>query len=336
MILVTGGTGLVGSHLLFHLSEKEVKIRAIYRTKSSLERVQKVFNYYTNDSKYFDAIQWMQADITDVPSMIPAFKNVDIVYHCAAFISFNPKDYREMRKVNIHGSAIITNLAIDAKVKKLCYVSSIAAIGNPIEGKITNENCEWNKQADNSGYAITKYGGEIETWRASQEGIPVIIVNPGVILGGGNWESGSGKLFTQVYKGFKYYTEGVTGFVSVKDVVKTMISLTESDIQNERFILVSENLTFKDVLFQIADALGTKRPTIHIKPWQTSLIWRISSLISLLTGRAPRLSKYSARSSHTISNYSSEKIKELLAFKFENIHTVIEEVGNQFKGDYQS
>lgn len=335
MILVTGGTGLVGSHLLFHLSEKGAKIRAIYRTKSTLESVKKVFNYYTDDSKYFDAIEWMQADITDVPSMIPAFKNIDIVYHCAAFISFNPKDYREMRKANIYGSAIVANLAIDAKVKKLCYVSSIAAIGDPIEGDITDENCEWNKQADNSGYAITKYGGEIEIWRTSQEGVPVVIVNPGVILGGGNWKSGSGKLFTQVYNGFNYYTEGMTGFVSVKDVVKAMISLTESDIQNERFILVSENLTFKEVLSKIADALGKKRPSKNIRPWQTSIFWRISSVISFFTGKAPMLSKYSARSSHTISKYSSNKIKEQLSFEFEPIDKVIPEVGQQFLDDLE-
>ena len=335
MILVTGGTGLVGSHLLFHLSEKGAKIRAIYRTKSSLESVKKVFNYYTNDSKYFDAIEWMQADITDVPSMIPAFKNIDIVYHCAAFISFNPKDYREMRKANIYGSAIVANLAIDSKVKKLCFVSSIAAIGNPIDGNIADENCEWNKQADNSGYAITKYGGEIEIWRASQEGVPVVIVNPGVILGGGNWKSGSGKLFTQVCNGFKYYTKGVTGFVSVKDVVKAMIALTESDIQNERFILVFENLTFKEVLSKIADALGKKRPKKNIKPWQTSIFWRISSVISFFTGKAPMLSKYSARSSHTISKYSSNKIKEQLSFEFEPIDKVIPEVGQQFLDDLE-
>ena len=335
MILVTGGTGLVGSHLLFHLSEKGAKIRAIFRKKSSLEGVKNVFKYYTDDSKYFDAIEWVKADITDVPSMIPAFKNIDIVYHCAAFISFNSKDYREMRKTNIYGSAIIANLAVDAKVKKLCYVSSIAAIGDPINGDITDENCEWNKQADNSGYAITKYGGEIEIWRASQEGIPVVIVNPGVILGGGNWTSGSGKLFTQVHKGFRYYTEGITGFVSVKDVVKAMISLIDSDIQNERFILVSENLTFKEVLSKIADALGKKRPTKNIRPWQTSMVWRVAGILSFLTGKAPLLSKYAARSSHSISKYSSEKIQEQLQFKFENIHSVIEEVGNQFKADHQ-
>ena len=333
MILVTGGTGLVGSHLLYHLTLKYDNIRSIYRTSGSLEKVKKVFNYYPKTAGQFEKIEWIQADITDVPAMTPAFEGISTVYHCAAHISFNPADYSEMRKVNIHGSAIIANLAIDAKVKKLCYVSSIAAIGDPIEGDITTESCEWNKLADNSDYAITKYGGEIEIWRASQEGVPLVIVNPGVILGEGFWESGSGKLFSQVNNGFKFFTEGVTGFISVKDVVRAMIELTESSKQNERFILVSENLSFKTVLFGIADALGVKRPGKKIKPWQTSIFWRLASLISWLTGKEPLLSKYSARSSHTISKYSSQKIIDELDFEFQPISNVIKEVADHYRRD---
>ena len=331
MILVTGSTGFVGSHLLYHLCVENDEIRAIYRTKSSLEKVKKVFSYYTSDKNLFNKISWFKADITKVPDMILAFENVSQVYHCAAFISFNPKDYREMRKVNIHGTAIIANLAIDAKVDKLCYVSSIAALGDAKIGEeYITEECELNKELDNSGYAITKFGGEMEIWRASQEGVKVVIVNPGVILGGGFWNSGSGKLFSQVHKGFNYYTEGITGFVGVRDVVNTMILLMTSEIKNERFILVSENKTYKDVLFQIADNLGVKRPKQKIKPWQTSFVWRISSLLSKLTGKAPLLSKYSARSSHSISKYSSDKLKRSIDFVFLSIDKVIRETATQF------
>ena len=331
MILVTGSTGFVGSHLLYHLCLENNEIRAIYRTESSLEKVKKVFSYYTSDQSIFNKINWLKADITRVPEMILAFKNVSQVYHCAAFISFNPKDYIEMRKVNIHGSAIIANLAIDAKVDKLCYVSSIAAVGDAKIGEeFINEKCEWNKELDNSGYSITKFGGEMEIWRASQEGIKVIIVNPGVILGSGFWDSGTGKIFSQVSKGFKFYTEGVTGFVGVKDVVNAMILLMKSHLKNERFILVSENKMYKDVLFQIADNLGVTRPKYKIRPWQTSVFWRVSSLLSKITRKTPLLSKYSARSSHTISKYSSDKIKQSIDLDFLSIDTVLKETATQF------
>ena len=328
MILVTGGTGLVGAHLLYHLIKNDEKIRAIYRSKDRIEKVKEIFSFYTDDDSLISKIEWFKADITQVPAMIPAFKDVTHVYHCAAFISFNPKDYREMRKVNIHGTAIIVNLAIDAKIKKLCFVGSIASVGDAITGDLITEECEWNKEADNSGYSITKFGAEMEVWRASQEGVEVVIVNPGVILGSGFWNSGSGKLFTKVSKGFKYYTEGITGFVGVKDVVEAMILLTNSDVKNERFILVSENKSFKEVFFTIAAALGKKPPSIKIKPWQTAVFWRLAWLISKITCKTPLLSKYSARSAHAISTYSSEKIKKELSFKFERVDDVIKRVGS--------
>ena len=332
MILVTGGTGLVGSHLLYHLTLKNDEIRATYRTKSSLEKVKKVFSYYTSDTSLFDKIEWCKADITKVPDMILAFKSVNQVYHCAAFISFNPKDYIEMRKVNIHGTAIVVNLCINAKVDKLCYVSSIAAVGDAKIGQeFIDETCEWNKELDNSGYSITKFGGEMEVWRASQEGVDVVIVNPGVILGSGFWDAGSGKLFSQVYHGFNYYTEGVTGFVSVQDVVKAMIQLVNSSIKNERFILVSENKTYKEVLFAIADAFGKKRPSVKIKKWQIELFWRFAWVVSKITGVTPLLSKYSARSAHTISKYSSKKIKEKLDFDFEDVQDSINRICKKFQ-----
>jgi len=336
MILVTGGTGLVGSHLLYHLIKNEEKVRAIYRSKDSIEKVKEVFSFYTDDVTLISKIEWFKADITEVPAMIPAFKAITKVYHCAAFISFNPKDYREMRKVNIHGSAIIANLAIDAKVQKICFVGSIASVGDAVADGFITEECEWNKEADNSGYSITKFGAEMEMWRASQEGVAVVVVNPGVILGSGHWGSESGKLVTQIYKGFKYYTTGITGFVGVKDVVNAMLLLMNSHLKNERFILVSENKSFKDIFFLIADGFQKKRPLVYIKPWQTALFWRVAWIISKVTGKAPLLSKYSARSAHAVSKYSAEKIKKQLDFDFEKIESVVARVCKNFKKTFSS
>ncbi|MDB2385316.1 NAD-dependent epimerase/dehydratase family protein [Polaribacter sp.] len=331
MILVTGATGLVGSHLLYALLQKEEKVRAIYRSEHKIESVKEVFSFYTNEVEtLIDKIEWFKADITEVPAMIPAFIGIEKVYHCAALISFKPKDYREMRKINIHGTAIVVNLAIDAKVKKLCFVGSIASVGSSIKNEVITEENEWNKEEDNSGYSITKFGAEMEVWRASQEGIEVVIVNPGVILGSGFWKSGSGKLFSKVAKGFKYYTEGITGFVGVKDVVAVMTKLMESTVKNERFILVSENKSFKAIFFSIASALDKKPPSVKIKPWQSGLAWRLSGIITFFTNIEPLLSKYSARSAHSVSRYSSEKIKNAIGFSFTPIQAVVENVSKNF------
>ncbi|WP_288955546.1 NAD-dependent epimerase/dehydratase family protein [uncultured Polaribacter sp.] len=333
MILVTGGTGLVGAHLLYHLIKNDEKVRATYRSEDKVNKTKEVFSFYADDDSLFSKIEWFKADITDVPSMIPAFIDVEKVYHCAALISFNPKDYIEMRKVNIHGTAIVVNLSIDAKIKKLCFVGSIASVGNSLNGNLITEENEWNKEADNNGYSITKFGAEMEVWRASQEGVEVVIVNPGVILGSGFFNAGSGKLFSQVFNGFKFYTEGITGFVGVKDVVKAMIQLMDSTIKNERFILVSENKSFKDIFFLIADAFGKKRPSIQIKPWQIAIFWRFAWVVSKFTGKEPLISKYSARSAHSISKYSSEKIEKRLNFQLEKINPVITSISKDFTQD---
>ena len=332
MILVTGGTGLVGSHLLYHLTQKHDTVRAIYRTNEKREHVKNIFSFYTGDvQQYFSKIEWIQADITDVPSLEPVFDNVTEVYHCAALVSFNPRDYRRMRRVNIEGTANIVNFSINQRVKKLCFVSSIAAVGDSINGKTINEENEWTDSADNHEYSITKYGAEMEVWRGSQEGLNVVIVNPGVILGSGFWHEGSGKLFSKINTGFSFYTEGVTGFVGVTDVAKAMIDLTESTIKNERFILVSENKSYKDVLFSIADGLHKKRPSIKTGRLITGVFWRIDWLLTKLTGKEPLLTKSSAKSSHNTSYYSSEKIKKQVHFKFEPIDKIISKVCTDFQ-----
>lgn len=332
MILVTGGTGLVGSHLLYQLSQQETSIRAIYRTTSSKEKVKEIFSYYTNNPEmYYDKIEWVKADITDIPSMMPVFKDVTKVYHCAALISFKTKDYLQMRKVNIHGTAIVVNLSVDAGVKKFCYVSSIAAIGeNPAKEFIDEEN-EWNDNKENSGYAISKYGGEMEVWRGGQEGMEVVVVNPGIILGPGFWYSGSGKLFSQIAKGFPFYTEGVSGYVGVNDVVKSMVFLMESKIKNERYILVSENKTFKEAFYLIAKSLKVKPPTRKISPFLTSIFWRFEALKSKILRKSPKLTKQGATSLHTKSFYENDKIKGVIDFEFETVEESIKSTARFFR-----
>lgn len=332
MILVTGGTGLVGAHLLYHLLLENDGVRAIHRKNSNLNTVKKVFSYYTKDvDKVFKRIEWFETDITDIVSLEMAFENVKEVYHAAALVSFDPKDYVEMRKINIEGTSNIVNLCIDHKIKRLCFASSIATIEKSVNNAIIDEDCEWNSEVNNYGYAITKYGAELEVWRASQEGVDVVIVNPGVILGAGFWHQGTGSLFSKVKNGLKFYTEGITGFVSVNDVVKAMIQLMQSDIKNERFILISENCSFKDVFCQMAEGFSLKKPTIKVTKFMSSVGWRLDKIRSVLTGQPPILTKQTSKSIHNKHYYSSEKIKNELNFDFEPVSKTIKRVCNLYK-----
>ena len=327
MILVTGGTGLVGAHLLYQLTLKEDRIRAIYRTKQRLDAVKKVFSYATDKvDTAFNKIEWIQADITETTSLEKVFKDVTIVYHAAALVSFDSKDYRKMRQVNIDGTANIVNFCIAGKVQKLCFVSSIAAVGDTISGEEITEENEWSVSKGSNGYSITKHGAEMEVWRASQEGIDVVIVNPGVILGAGFWKVNTGLFFSKVANGFKYYTKGVTGYVGVKDVAKAMIDLVESRVVNERFILVSENVSFRFIFNEIAKQLNRKSPSIKIPKWFTSVLWRVDYLVSKLVRKSQLLTKEAATSLHNTSKYSSKKIQTEIGFKFTSVADVIFDV----------
>jgi len=332
MILVTGGTGLVGAHLLYQLSLENDCIKAIHRKNSDLDAVKKIFSYYTDDfERLFQKIKWVEADITDICALEIAFDTITEVYHAAALISFDEKDYRAMRKINIDGTANIVNFCIDKKVKKLCFVSSIVTIGRSQNKLPTTETNEWDIEKNNYGYAITKFGAEMEVWRASQEGVPVVIVNPGVILGSGFWNSGSGELFSKIHKGFNFYTEGVTGYVSVYDVVKVMVLLMKSPVENERYILVSENKSFRNVLNEIALNFNKKLPAIKISNLMSEIGWRLNWLMSKLTGSSPLITKRTSKTIHQKTYYSSEKIQKELNFDFEDIERTIEQVCSLYK-----
>jgi len=332
MILVTGGTGLVGAHLLLYLIESENigprKIRAIYRNSGTIKKTESLFQLY-NKSTLFNAIEWIEGDIIDIPTLEHAFKGIDYVYHSAALISFDPKDESVVRKTNIEGTANIVNFCLAKGVKKLCYISSTAALGDLTStATIITEETEWNPEKPHSDYAISKYGAEMEIWRGQQEGLDVIIVNPGVIIGPGFQEQGSGLLFKAVAKGLRYYTLGKTGFVAVSDVVRMAVQLMKSEIRNERFVLIGQNIPFRDILNTIADTLNVKRPSRHMKPYLMEIGWRVDWIFANIFNKKRKLTRATAKASYSKHDYSNEKIKMTLKTDFTDVHQYIKEISS--------
>ncbi|MCL9768803.1 NAD-dependent epimerase/dehydratase family protein [Flavobacterium sp. HXWNR69] len=326
MILVTGATGLVGSHLLVKLLQENEVVKALFRSEKQIEKVKNVFTFY-NQSNLFDKIHWVKGDITDIPSLEIAFQNVTYVYHCAALISFDPNDEEELRKINIEGTANIVNCSIDFGVKKLCHVSSIAALGNPKEHETTiTEETDWNPEEIHSDYAITKYGAEMEVYRGYQEGLEVVIVNPGIIFGYGFPKKGSDVIIQSVKKGLSFYTQGTIGIVSVEDVVTCMIELMKSNINGERYTLVGENISTKNLLHFIADELQVKRPSIEATKWMTSIAWRMDWLTSKLLNSKRKLTRSTANSSHSTTRFSTSKIKKELHVTFQKKETYLKAI----------
>ena len=337
MILVTGGTGFVGAHLLYQLSLKDKPVVAIHRAKSDFNALKNIFRYYSKDyQKYFDKIIWKLADLNDIPELEKAFSGIETVYHCAALVSFDPKDYNLMRHVNIEGTQKIVNLSIINSVKKLCFVSSIATLEKNIKKEWIDETCIWTTNNHKSGYAITKRGAEMEVWRGSQENVDCIVVNPGVVIGSGFWKSGTGNLFGKVYNGLKYYTPGSTGFVGVEDVATAMIALMDSEVKNEGFILVSENWSFKKLLTQIAKGFQKPIPSKKLSKNNLEWLWKLARVKSAITGKKPELTRSSAQAAYGNKKFSSEKLLNTIGFEFELLEKTVQKTCNNFISDLKN
>ena len=324
MIFVTGGTGLLGSHLLIELSQRGKTIRALKRPSSSLTNVKKVFDFYlTKESKLlFDKIEWVDGDINDITSLQDHMKGCNEVYHCAGYVSFWRKDFKKLMKINKVGTANMVNVALSLNVNKFSHVSSTAAIGRNELSSQYSETNKWVTSTSNSNYAVSKYSAEMEVWRAQEEGLNVSIVNPSVILGAGNWEDSSLTLFLSVEKGLKFYTEGTNAFVDARDVSYCMAELMDNNIFGERYLTISENVCFRDLFFMIADEIGTKRASIKVKPWMAEIAWRIE-LVKSIFGTKPKITKETARSAMGESFYTNEKVKTKLNHQFISIQNSV-------------
>ena len=335
MILVTGGTGLVGAHLLFTLIDNNEEVRAIYRETSDLNAVKKVFSYYTSKVEIlFNKIDWQIADITDILSLEVVFKNIDYVYHCAAYISFNPRHFKKLKKVNVEGTANVVNYCISEKVIKLCYISSVASLGKSENKSLITEECEFNPNDRNSVYSITKHQAEMEVWRGSQEGLDAIIVQPGVIIGEGIWSSESGGIFRTIAKGLKFYTPGGIGIVDVKDVVKAMIYLTKSELKNQAYILVGENILYEKLLAKISNKLNRKAPKLLISKTLMLTFASYDWFLNKLFKTRRKLLKSTVRSLFKRSFYDASKIINTKNFSFRNLDKTIERVARNYRADF--
>ena len=333
MILVTGGTGLVGSHLLAELSKSDSKIRAIYRSEKSLEKTKLVFKAIQLMHQ-FDKIEWFKVDLINYFDLENAFDGIEYVYHAAAKVSFAAKDAEDLMTTNIDGTANLVNLALENKIKKFCYVSSVASLGSYPNGKATDEEALWQMNKNTSNYSVSKYYAENEVWRASEEGLDVVIVNPATIIGFGDWNDSSSTIVKKVYNGLKFYPNGGNGFVSVNDVVKAMILIMQNDIKNQRFILVNENLKFIELFTKLAKAFDKSPPQKLISKNIAQIGIYIEKFISLFTRKSPVLTRESIDTAYRVKTYSNQKIRQELNFEFENFDESILKTC-QYYLDYQ-
>ena len=315
MILVTGATGFVGRNLIMSLSKKRDNLIGQFRREKKLEET-RLFFISKNKEEVFDRIIWRKADITNFSEVQSLFDDVIQVYHCAAYVSMAFYKTSYLNLVNITGTTYIVDNSIKKKIKKLCFISSIAAIGEGNKEEIT-EDTQWNPEVDKTPYSYSKYGSEMEVWRASQEGVPVVILNPGIIIGNDS------QIQKIIKNKFNFYTSGVSGFVTVEDVVKAAIGLMQEKIKNERFILVSENISFKDFVNYFSKK--NKNYSIRIPKSILYLTWFIESFLSHLRIKNRFLTKALINNLYSKNYYNGNKICGYLkTFNYSRIYSYLE------------
>lgn len=312
MILVTGASGLVGVELIHQLLREGKTVKALI--------------HHTDLPVSHPQLIKVKGNVLDVVSLEEAMLDVQQVYHCAALIAFDPKQRAHMFKLNVEGTANVVNAALTAGVKKLVHISSVAALERMQEDGLVDESTHWTPGKGSSKYGQTKYLSELEIFRGIEEGLPAAMVNPSIIIGPGDLNNFSTKIFKTVYKGFPWYTEGATGFVDVRDVARSMILLMNSDISGEKFIISASNENFRHAFSMIANNLKKRRPFIKASTLITEIYWRLEKVRSMITGNEPLLTKETVKAARAKVNFDNSKfLKAFPSFSYISVEQSIEE-----------
>ena len=321
MILVTGATGLVGSHLLLKLIEQDRVLVALYRSESKKNSTLNFLKERTKSAKVAEII-WRKGDVCNQPSLAVAFEGITHLYHCAAFISFAHYKQETLMEVNQQGTINLVNLAIKHQLKKIAYISSIAALGSDTTSDSIDESTPWNADQDHTPYAYSKFGAELEVWRATQEGVPAVIVNPGVILGTGVEGNPLELLCNQIDNHLLFYPKGATGYVTVEDVVQVLTDLMDSEIKNERFILVAENWSYEQMLRRIALIRKKRPPRIGLRKSWLQIAWGLEGILSLF-GKRRFMTQALISSLCEVKHIQGNRIIQESSFKYSGIEAYL-------------
>ncbi|MBS1647421.1 MAG: NAD-dependent epimerase/dehydratase family protein [Bacteroidetes bacterium] len=332
MILVTGATGLLGSHLLAKLALQQKKVRALYRDAAKKEAVKQVFSFYTQDvESLFASIDWAEADVTDYFSLKESFEGISEVYHCAGMVSLVEKDKKQLYAINAEGTAHVVNLALEQQVEKFCHVSSIVTLQVQAHKKYIDELSVWKTSSENSSYAISKYRGEFEAWRGAAEGLNVVVVNPSTIIGPGCWGQSSSEIITRCYRGVPVYTEGINGYIDVRDVVNCMIQLMNEKKFNHRYILNAENCSFKEITHTLQESFNKRKSNIKVGKTILTLAWICDSFWSFITQKKPTLTHEMAYLLYSQSHYDNTKVCKDLGYSFIPIKKSLHDAAQKYK-----
>jgi dihydroflavonol-4-reductase len=321
-VLVTGGTGFLGTYIIRQLIEKGFQVRAIRRNSPP--------PFYM-PATIAGQVEWIEGDILDIPALAEAMEGMDAVIHAAAKISFAAADRKDMLHTNIEGTANTVNMALEQNIPRFLHISSVSSLSRSVKGETITEDKKWEESRLNTAYGASKYYAEMEVWRGYGEGLHATIVNPSTILGYGDWNTSSCALFKSVFREFPWYTNGMNGFVDVQDVARAVVALLDSDTAGQRFILNGDNWTYRQLFNGIAKGFGKKPPSHEATPFLSGIAWRLEKIRSFFSGHPSLVSKETARIALSNSRYDNSRIlQKLPGFHFTPLEETLELACRQY------
>jgi len=338
MIFVTGGTGLIGSHLLLNLVRTGHRVRALKRAGSNTMQVLKTFGWYEADApNLFSRIEWVEGNLQDIFSIEPLLEGVDTIYHCAGMVSFERKDRRRLIAENAEGTANLVDAALHKGVRRICHVSSVSALGKSGNDEPITEETSWVPSKKISGYSRSKFFSEAEIWRGVEEGLEAVVVNPTIVVGPGTWKNGSSGFFRVIHQGMKFYPVGTTGFVDVLDVADAMMMLMDpanfESARNQRYLINGENLTYHDFFSGVATALGKKEPKIPARKILLSVVWRMLAVWSFISGKPAAITRETVASSGSVNRFDGSRITRMFGFTYRPLSETVRRTADIYLGE---
>ncbi|MBK9733856.1 MAG: NAD-dependent epimerase/dehydratase family protein [Saprospiraceae bacterium] len=285
-------------------------------------------------SDFQNKVSWVEGDVLDLTFLMDAIKDIDCIVHVASIVTFSTKDRKKILQVAKDGTANLVNIALDKNIKKFIHISSVAAIGRKKPIEIIDEKNIFSHSKYDTTYGLSKFLSEQEVWRGHAEGLNVTILNPSMILGYGRWSESSVQIFKKVFNGLQFYPAGTTGWVDVNDVAEAVVKSMTLDQNGERFIISAENLSYGQVMNDIAQNLNVKGPQKVLNLSFADIIWRLEAVRSFFTGTSPLISKETMYSTSVQSSYNNTKSKNMLKMTYRPLQLTIKEVCSKFLTDH--
>lgn len=345
---ITGATGFLGSYLVEELitnsqnQENSIKIIALKRTNSKIPT--KLQSYPTS------ILEWVDGDLLDVVFLDKIMKGIDRVIHGAAIVSFNPRDKKEMQQTNVEGTENMINAALANNISIFCQISSVAALGQPLESQqnqnikreannksnelaFIDEKARWTPEYTGySAYSFTKHLAELEVWRGQAEGLDVMVVNPSFVLGYDENGRSSTALIDYIKSEKPYYGSGFSNFVDVRDVAEmTVLLLGNKESYNQRYILNGGTVAYSELMPKIAISLNKKPPSKPVPNWIKKYGWKVAKAWSFISGSSPIITKDSLEAASRTITYSNQKVKDKLNVGFRSLEETVAWIGEKYK-----